>query len=113
MLLREAVIAQKFLEKKGKSVRLVNLRSLKPIDEEAVLASTKAKLVVTLEDHFQTGGLYSICAELFLSKGIAPKTLPIALRDRWFKPALLADVLKHEGFTGEQIAARISEALAS
>jgi transketolase len=78
-----------------------------------VLGSAKAKLVVTLEDHFQTGGLYSICAELFLSKGIAPKTLPIALREKWFKPGLLADVLKHEGFTGEQIAARINEALAS
>jgi transketolase len=111
LLFREAVVAKKALESAGKSVRLVNLRSLKPIDEACVLASTNAELVVTLEDHFQVGGLYSICAELFLANRIAPKTLPIALREKWFRPALLADVLAHEGFTGEQIARRILEAL--
>ena len=33
--------------------------------------------------------------------------MPIAFRDRWFKPALLDDALECEGFTGPQIAARI------
>jgi transketolase len=37
--------------------------------------------------------------------------LPIALDGRWFKPALLPDVLHYEGFTGPQIAYRIRERL--
>jgi transketolase len=110
-LLREAVKARGMLEGRGLSVMLVNLRSLKPIDEAALVAATKARLVVTLEDHFQTGGLYSICAELFLARGLAPKVLPIALPERWFAPGLLADVLRAEGFDGEQIAHRITTAL--
>ena len=64
-LLREAVKAKAILEAKGKSVRLVNIRMPKPIDESAILNAVKeCRLVVTLEDHFLTGGLYSIVAEL-------------------------------------------------
>jgi transketolase len=33
--------------------------------------------------------------------------LPVALNDKWFKPALMKDVLEYEGFTGEKIAANI------
>jgi transketolase len=37
--------------------------------------------------------------------------LPIALEQRWFKPALLDRVLEYEGFTGKQIADKILNAL--
>ena len=33
--------------------------------------------------------------------------LPIALNDKWFKPARLNEVLEYEGFTGKQIAEKI------
>jgi transketolase len=111
-LLKEAVTARSILEDKGLSVRLVNLRSLKPIDEKVLLRAAKeTKLVVTLEDHFLAGGLHSILAEVLLKHQTTCKVLPIALEEKWFKPALLADVLAHEGFTGEQIAARIQRAM--
>lgn len=107
-LLREAIKAKEILEARGKSVRVVNLRSLKPIDEEVIVRAAKeAKLLVTLEDHFLTGGLYSIVGEIFLKRRLSADVLPIALEERWFKPALLADVLEHEGFTGEAVAERI------
>ncbi len=109
-LLREAIKAKEILEAKGKSVRVVNLRSLKPIDEEVIVrAAREAKLLVTFEDHFLTGGLYSIVGEVFLKRRLTADVLPIALEERWFKPALLADVLEHEGFTGEALARRIIE----
>lgn len=108
MLLAQAVKAKEILEGKGLSVRLINLRTVKPIDEEAVLkAARETKLIVTLEDHFLIGGLYSILGEIFLKNQIMTETLPIALENRWFKPALLKDVLEYEGFTGEKIAERI------
>lgn len=111
-LLREAVKAKDILEAQGKSVRLINIRMPKPIDETAVLSAVKeCRLVVTLEDHFLTGGLYSIVAELLLKHKLTGNVLPIALEHKWFKPALLDRVLEYEGFTGKQIADKILNTL--
>jgi transketolase len=112
-LLKEALKAKKLLEDKGLSVGLINLRTVKPIDEQAIINSAKnSGMLVTLEDHFITGGLYSIVGEIlvgeiFLKNKITADVLPIALEDKWFKPGLLDDVLDYEGFTGEKIAGRI------
>lgn len=108
ILLRQACEAKKILEKNGKSVGLINLRTVKPIDAAAIInASKKSKLIVTLEDHFITGGLFTITAEIFLKNKIMCDVLPIALNDKWFKPALFNDVLEYEGFTAEKIAKKI------
>lgn len=107
-LIREALAAKKILESKNVSVGVVNLRTVKPIDEELIINISKnSKLIVTLEDHFITGGLFSILGELFLKNKVSANVLPIALNNKWFKPVLLSDVLEHEGFTGEKIAERI------
>ena len=108
ILLKQALEAKEILDKKGLSAGLVNLRTVKPIDEEAIKnAARNTKLIVTLEDHFLTGGLFSIVAEMFLKNKMSCDVLPIALNDKWFKPALLNDVLEYEGFTGKKIAERI------
>lgn len=108
MLFRQAYEARNLLQMQGVAVRLVNLRTLKPIDEEAILgAAQETRLVVTLEDHFLTGGLFSIVSEILLRHQLTANVLPMALKDRWFKPALLDDVLEHEGFSGPQIAERV------
>lgn len=111
-LLREAAAAARLLEERGVPVRLINLRTLAPVDEEAILDSARSTpLLVTVEDHFATGGLYTIVAEVLLRHGVACRVHPIHLGDRWFKPALLPTVLEQEGFSGAHLAARISRAL--
>jgi len=111
-LLEHVSRAAELLRARGVGVQVVNLRSLKPIDERVVLkAAREARLVVTVEDHFKTGGLYSILAETLLRERTTARTLPIALEERWFKPATLPRVLEHEGFTGEKLAARVFWAL--
>ena len=108
LLFEQALTAVEILRSEGLSVGLINLRSLKPVDERAIIEATRdSALTVTLEDHFQTGGLYSIVAEVLLKHGLTANVLPLALNDRWFKPALLPAVLQHEGFTGKQIAEKI------
>lgn len=112
MLFAQAWEAKALLEAEGLRVRLVNVRMPKPIDEEAVLqAARESSLLVTLEDHFLTGGLYSVVAETLLRHSETADVLPFALDERWFRPALLNDVLRYEGFTADQIAARILERL--
>lgn len=108
VLFNEALAAKEILESKGLSAGLINIRTPKPFDENLILKTApKTKLLVTIEDHFITGGLYSILAEVFLKNNVTYKVLSFALENKWFKPALYNDVLEYEGFTGEKIADKI------
>jgi transketolase len=105
LLFENCLKAKSILEEEGYSVGLVNLRSLKPIDEELILDIAKETgFIITVEDHLLTGGLYSILSEIFLKNKITCNVFPMALRERWFKPALLNQVLAFEEFTPEKIA---------
>jgi transketolase len=112
-LLREVEAARQELARRGVPVALLNLRTLKPLDEAAVLAAVRrSRLLVTVEDHFQTGGLHSILAELLVrqpDRGGSCRVESISLGEHWFKPALLPAVLEHEGFTGAAIAGRVMD----
>jgi transketolase len=107
-MFEQAMITAEMLKEEGYSVGFINIRSLKPLDEQAILKAVfDSKLLVTIEDHFLTGGLFSIIAELLLKNKITADVLPIALEERWFKPARLNEVLEYEGFTGIQMATKI------
>jgi transketolase len=111
-LLREAHEAAVRLAQAGLSVRLLNLRTVKPIDEQSVVATAETtRLVVTIEDHFRVGGLYSIVAEILCRHRMATPLHAICLEDRWFAPELLDQVLEHERLSGAHIAARVTAAL--
>ncbi len=112
-MLREAVEAAALLEAKGLSVQLVNMRTLSPIDIKVVTETVAAtRLTVTIEDHFQIGGLHSIVAEILVAHRLAGWVVPIAFDARWFTPALLPDVLAAERLNGPSLAGRIQEILA-
>jgi len=103
-----ALQTKALLEKEGLSVGLVNMRSLKPVDEEVIILSAlKDTLIVTIEDHLLAGGLYTIVAEVLLKSRLSANVFPVALEERWFKPGLLSEVLEHEAFTAKHIAANI------
>ncbi len=113
-LLAQALEAAEILSKQGHSIGVVNLRTLKPIDRDVIKNVCKqSAFVVTLEDHFKTGGLFSIIGEIALEEEFQCKVFPIALENKWFKPALLKNVLEFEGFTGEAIAGKIYRQLES
>jgi transketolase len=108
LLFEQALIATEILKNEGLSAGLINMRSLKPVDEQAILeVAGSSKLMVTLEDHFLTGGLYTVVAEVLLKYQKTANVLPFALKERWFKPALLPAVMDYEGFSGKQVAETI------
>ncbi len=112
MLLKQALEAKDILTEQDVSVRLLNMRMVKPLDEAAVLqAAAETSLLITLEDHFINGGLYTAICELLIKNQTLAPVLPIALDNRWFKPALLNAVLEYEGFTGPQIAEKVTTKL--
>jgi transketolase len=112
LMLKEAVKAAIILEEKGISTEVINMRTVKPMDEEKVLnALENKKLTVVVEDHFEFGGLYSQIALLMAKKRITSNILPINLKDRFFKPAMLDDILEFEKFRGIDIAEQIIKEL--
>ena len=114
MLFTNVFKAKEILDDQGYSVGLVNMRCLKPVDEEAILTATQqSELVVIVEDHFQTGGLYSIVAEVLLKNQLTANVHSLSLHAKWFRPGRLDDVLKYEGFTPEKIAAQSIHVLES
>ncbi|WP_164735391.1 transketolase family protein [Pseudoflavitalea rhizosphaerae] len=61
----KAIEAGKALEEKGISVELINIHTIKPLDEEAVLKSIrKTKCAVTVEEHNIIGGLGDSIAQV-------------------------------------------------
>jgi transketolase len=113
-LARECYETAERLADAGISARLLNMRTLRPVDEAAILkAARETKLVVTVEDHFTTGGLATIVAEVAAANHAVLRLHPIGLAGRWFTPALFADVLECEGFLAAQLASRVAAALAA
>ncbi|MBK9256042.1 MAG: transketolase [Saprospiraceae bacterium] len=107
-LFSEAMKTKEILEGKGLSVGLINMRSLKPVDENIITQlAASGSLMITMEDHFICGGLYTIVAEVLLKNQLTATVLPFAMKDKWFRPALLDAVLEYEGFTGRQMADKI------
>ena len=107
-LLEEVLKAKEIIENKGLSVGIMNMRSLNPIDEEAILDLTKnTSNLVIVEDHFHVGGLYSIVSEILTKNQKTMPIIPINMGKRWFKPGLLSEVLEYEGFTGNKIAEKV------
>ncbi|MEX1281169.1 MAG: transketolase C-terminal domain-containing protein [Acidimicrobiia bacterium] len=105
-----AVGAADRLAAHGIGARVVNLRTIAPLDREAVLAACDLPLVVTVEDHFLHTGLAAILATVLLEERRTADVLPIGL-PTWFRPGTLDRVLEHAGFTPDQLADRIRHRL--
>ena len=73
-LVWKAIEAGKILEEKGISVEVINIHTIKPLDEAAVIASIKkTKCAVTCEEHNIIGGMGDSIAQ------VAAKYLPIPI----------------------------------
>ena len=77
----EAMVAAEELEKEGISLRVFDLHTIKPIDEEAILTAAKeCGCIVTAEEHQTAGGLYSAVAEVVV-KGQPVPMENVSVRD--------------------------------
>lgn len=66
----EAMGAAETLEAEGISTRVLNVHTIKPLDEEAVLAAaSECRALVSVEDHSVVGGLGGAIAEVIAARG--------------------------------------------
>jgi transketolase len=80
-LVWKSIEAAKILSEKGYSVELINMHTIKPLDEEAILKSVaKTGCVVTAEEHMKNGGLGEAVAQVLVQKHLAPQEF-VAVND--------------------------------
>ncbi|MFI6875987.1 transketolase family protein [Streptomyces sp. NPDC050400] len=98
--------AAETLAAEGIGARVLNMHTIKPLDEEAVLrAAAETGGIVTVEDHLVTGGLGGAVCEVVAARGGCP-VRRIGVPDRFSdRVGGELDLLRHAGVTPERIAA--------
>ena len=72
-ILYKAIIAARDLEKNGIKVKVMNLSTIKPLDDEAIILLAKeTKAIVTVEEHQINCGMGSACAECLVKNYPVP-----------------------------------------
>ncbi|MDI9502130.1 MAG: transketolase family protein [Tissierellia bacterium] len=107
---RLAIEAADALEKEGVSVRLVDMHTIKPLDEEEVGNCIQTGRIVTVEDHNKYNGLGSAVAEVVAQKGGALQRI-VAIQDAFGESAPYEKLLELNGITVENIVAQAKELL--
>ena len=96
-LVWNAVEAVRELEKNGISCDLINIHTIKPLDEAAVLASVnKTGCVVTAEEHQRHGGLGDSIAQLLARKNPCPLEY-VAVNDSFGESGKPAELMEKYG----------------
>ncbi|MFF0036567.1 transketolase family protein [Streptomyces mirabilis] len=103
------LVAAEHLAAEGVSAEVVHVPTIKPLDENTLLASvSKTGRVVTAEEAQIAGGFGGAIAEL-LSERLPVRLLRCGVDDRYGKSGQPAEVLRAFGLTGDQLAERVLE----
>lgn len=107
-MVSQALKAAEIIETNGISCSVVNMHTIKPLDEDAIIkASNNHKLIVTVEEHSIYGGLGSAVSEVLIKEiNHAPLEI-IGIEDLFVKPGDYQFQIEQSGLTEEQIAERI------
>ena len=109
LMVSEALEAAKQLENHGISCEVINIHTIKPLDEALILASAKKTgAVVTVEEHSTIGGLGSAVADT-LSEQLPTKLLKIGVRDVFGESGPAVELLHKYGLDAEGIATKVAD----
>lgn len=104
IMTQQALQAAKMLAEKGISARVINMSSIKPIDEAAIVKAAKETgAIVACEEHTVMGGLGSAVAEVVVRHCPVPMAM-VGTEDVFGQSGKASEVLKVYGLTPEHIA---------
>jgi len=110
-LVYKALIAAKELEKEKIGITVVNLATIKPLDEETILRVVKsAGAVVTVEEHQVSGGMGSAIAELLAAKLPTPIEF-IGVQNKFGQSGTPEELLEHYGMGVSHIKSAVMKVL--
>ena len=99
------------LAQAGIDCRVLNMSTLKPIDEAAIIsAATETGAIVTAEEHLEHGGLGSAVARVLAKHQPVPMEL-VALKDTYAKSGKPDELLERYGLTAKDIKQAVQTAI--
>ena len=111
-LVWHAVLAGQELEKRGISVELINMHTIKPLDVEAILKSVqKTGCVVTAEEHQMAGGLGESVASVLIQNYLVPQEF-VAVNDSFGESGTPVQLLEKYGLMPKNIIEKVEKVLA-
>ncbi|MAC94543.1 MAG: transketolase [Flavobacteriales bacterium] len=107
----ESLKAAEELEAEGYSVEVINIHTIKPLDEEAILKSAqKTGKVLTAEEHQMHGGLGDSVAQLLARKLPTPMEM-IAVNDSFGESGKPEELFEKYGLSSKDIVAKAKRLL--
>ncbi|MBE5906298.1 MAG: transketolase family protein [Lachnospiraceae bacterium] len=104
----ESLEAAEILSKEGIDAEVINIHTIKPLDEALVVASAKKTgKVVTVEEHSVIGGLGSAVCDV-LSEQAPTKTMKIGVNDTFGESGPAVELIKKYGLDKESIAKKVA-----
>lgn len=111
MMVQQALQAATTLSEQGIEVSVINIHTIKPLDEALILEyAKKSKLVVTCEEHSKFGGLGSAVAET-LSKNHPVKMAMVAVNDTFGESGTPNALIEKYGLTAKDIVKTVLESI--
>ena len=106
-----ALEAHELLAKEGISARVINIHTIKPLDEEIITKAAKETgAIVTAEEHYIMGGLGSAVCEAVCRN--APCQVRIIGTEKFGQSGKPAELLELYGLTAQNIAKNVKDAIA-
>lgn len=105
----ESLAAADMLAKDGIDAKVINIHTIKPLDEELVIAAAKETgKVVTVEEHSVIGGLGSAVCDC-LSENLPTKVLKIGMNDMFGESGAAVKLIHKYGLDAEGICAKVKD----
>ena len=98
----ESLAAAEMLAADGIDAKVINMHTIKPLDEDLVVEAAKVGKIVTVEEHSVIGGLGSAVCDVVAQKAPA-KVLKIGVNDVCGESGPAAQLIKKYGLDGESI----------
>ena len=110
-LVWESLEAAKILYKKGVSVDVINIHTIKPLDQDAIIKSVnKTGCVVTAEEHNYMGGLGESVSRVLASNSPAPQEF-VAINDTFGESGTPAQLMEKYGLSANSIVEKAERVL--
>jgi transketolase len=110
LMVKEALEAAQNLQGEGIDCRVVNMPTLKPLDQAAIIKAAETGAIVTAEEHLEHGGLGSMVARVVTQNQPVPMEM-VSLKDSYAKSGKPAELLKRYGLTARDIEKAVKSAI--
>jgi len=102
VMVTAALEAATNLKREGIECRVLNMPTLKPVDEAAIIAAAGTGAIVTAEEHLEHGGLGSAVARVVARHRPVPMEF-VAIKDTYAKSGKAGQLLQRYGLTAKDI----------